>query len=351
MEDETRSRPAEWSTVSGALAGPRLDWAFTGLALWMIGGIAWDFHVHAGGISFAEEGFFTPSHLTFYSAFVVIAGLLAVATVANYRRGDPLLAAIPTGYRLGVLGAGLFVLGGPADVLWHTAFGFEVGVEALTSPSHLFLVVGATLFLSSPLRAAWVRREPPGGIGQVPLLISATFVAVGVSFFTIYQNPLIQPLGAPGGPSPDHSFLGVLWFAAIVAALALSLVRRFELARGAFTLVLGVLGLLVTAVIPSFEFLPAMVVTGIVTDGLYYMVRDRWPTARVVRVLGAAVPAVLFTAYFTTVWRLYGLGWSLHVWTGGIVSAGLVGLLVSYVVLPTGRGVGGPKGTDTPDVR
>lgn len=29
------------------------------------------------------------------------------------------------------------------------------------------------------------------------------------------------------------------------------------------------------------------------------------------------------------------LVWAIHVWTGGIVSAGLVGLLMSYVVIPT----------------
>lgn len=332
------------------LSGRRLDWGFTALALWMIFGIAWDFHVHAGGISFAEEGFFTLSHLTFYTAFAAIAGLLAAATYANYRRGDRLLGAIPRGYRLGVLGAGVFVLGGPADFLWHSAFGFEVGVEALTSPSHLLLVVGATLFLSSPLRAAWVRTGTPPGLNQGPLLVSATFVAVGVSFFTIYQNPLIRPLGAPGSPTPDHSFLGVLWFAAIVAALGLSLVRRFRLATGAFTLVLGLLGLLVTAIVPSFEFLPGMVITGMVSDGLYYIVRDRWPTDRVLRLLGAAMPSVLFALYFATVWFRYGLTWSLHVWTGGIVSAGLVGLLVSYVLLPTGRRVGKADRAGTPDM-
>lgn len=339
-------RRADWSAVARVLTGWRLDAAVTALSLWMIAGVAWDFRVHAHGISFAEEGFLTAPHVTFYSAFVAIAVVMGLATYARYRRGDSWWAAIPDGYHLGLLGVGLFVLGGPADFLWHHTLGFEVGVEALTSPSHLLLVVGATLFLSSPLRAAWDREDTPAALAQLPLLVSATFVGVAVTFFTVYSNPLVQPLGAPGGPPPDESFLGLLWFAAVVAALCLTLVQRFRLATGAFTLVLGLLGLLLTAVTPSYELWPAAIGAGLVGDALYDAVRDRWPTVRVVRLLGAAVPVALYTLYFGTVALLHGLVWSLHIWTGGIVSAGLVGLLVSYVVIPSTGG-----GTERPGDR
>lgn len=337
LVNRLQHRLAGLADIAGDLKGWRFDATFILLALWMIGGIAWDFHAHAGGISFAEEGFFTASHVTFYSAFVAIALLITVATYANYRRGDSLLNAVPQGYRLGVLGVALFMFGGPTDFLWHSQFGFEVGVEALTSPSHLLLVVGATLFLSSPLRATWFRETIPPGVRQVPMLVSATFIAVLVSFFTVYQNPLVQPLGVPGGPSPDHSFLGILWFSAIVVALGLTLLRRFRLAIGAFTLVLGLLGLLVTAITPTFEFLPAIIATGVIADVVYYGARNRWSLVRTVRLLGAALPIFLFTFYFATVAVVYGLIWSVHVWSGGVISAGLVGLLVSYVVVPSHR--------------
>lgn len=337
LANRLRHRLAGWADITGDLEGWRLDAVFTLLALWMIGGVAWDFHIHAGGISFAEEGFFTVSHVTFYSAFIAIALLITAATYANYRRGASLLEAVPQGYRLGVLGVALFMLGGPTDFLWHSQFGFEVGVEALTSPSHLLLVVGAALFLSSPLQAAWGRENTPSGVRQISMLLSATFVAALVNFFTVYQNPLVQSLGVPGGPSSDHNFLGILWFTVIVIALGLTLLRRFRLAIGAFTIVLGLLGLLVTAIASTFEFLPAIIATGIITDGLYYGARDRWSLVRTVRLLGAALPIFLFTFYFVTVAVVYGLVWSVHVWSGGIISAGLVGLLVSYVVVPSHR--------------
>lgn len=333
--DATRDRLAGWIDTLGDWEGWRLDAVFTVLVVWMIGGITWDFHTHAHGISFAEEGFFTDSHIVFYAAFVAIALLITLVTYANYRRGRALLDAIPHGYRLGVLGVGLFALGGPADFLWHSTFGFEVGVEALTSPSHLLLAIGATLFLSAPLRAAWNRSPSPTGIRQLPLLLSATIVGVLVTFFTVYQNPLTEPFGTPGGPAPDQSFLGILWFTAIIVALVATLLRRFELTLGAFTLLLGVLGLLVTAIHLTFEFVPAMLITGLAIDVVYYGIRDRWRLVRTVRLVGAALPTLLFTLYFATVAIQYGLGWAVHIWTGGIVSAGLVGLLVSYVAIPS----------------
>lgn len=330
-------RLAGWIDRVAEFDGWRFDAAFILLALWLIGGVAWDFHAHAGGISFAEEGFLTASHATFYSAFVAIAVLITAATYANYRRGDSLLAAIPRGYRLGVLGAAIFMLGGPADFLWHSQFGFEIGVEALTSPSHLLLVVGAALFLTSPLRAAWVRENPLPGIRQIPMLLSAAFIPVLIVFFTIYQNPLVQSLGVAGGPSPDQSFLGILWLSAILVAAVLTLLRRFRLATGAFTLVFGLFGVLVTAVSPTFEFLPAIVATGAITDGLYYLTRNRLSPVRTARLLGTSLPIILFTCYFGTVAAVSDLVWSVHIWSGGIISAGLVGLLVSYVAIPSQR--------------
>lgn len=332
----TRNRLTRWIDKLEEFEGWRLDAAFTVVALWMIVGITWDFHVHAEGISFAEEGFFTEPHITFYSAFLAIALLITIATYANYRRGPTLLEAIPQGYRLGAVGVVIFALGGPADFVWHSLFGFEeASVEALTSPAHLLLVIGAALFFSSPLRAAWSRSRTPTGIKQLPLLISATIVGILVTFFTVYQNPLVEPFGASVGPAPDPSFLGILWFTAIIVALVLTLLRRFQLTLGAFTLILGLLGFLVTALIPTFEFLPAMLITGILTDGLYYGIRDRWSLVRTVRLIGAGLPIILFTLYFATVAIQYGLVWSDHIWTGGIVSAGLVGLLMSYVILPS----------------
>lgn len=66
--------------------------------------------------------------------------------------------ALPDGYAAGALGVFVFGVGGIADSLWHTFFGVEVDLEALLSPAHLLLFAGATLILTTPVRADGVDR-------------------------------------------------------------------------------------------------------------------------------------------------------------------------------------------------
>lgn len=334
MSSESTGKRLRRAVPAFRLDGWRLDAVFTALALWMIAGVALDFRAHAHGISFEEEGFFTPSHVAFYAAFVAIAVTIAGATYRNHRPGVSWVEAIPDGYRIGVLGVVLFALGGPTDFLWHVTFGFEEGVEGLTSPTHLLLAVGATLFFSSPLRAAWT-REPSSLREQVPAMVSAALVFTLVAFFTLYESPFAHPVGIEGsGADAGGALLGVVWFSAVAAGLVLTLARRFELAPGAFTVVFALVGVLVTSPAGTFAFVPALALTGAVADGLFRAIRPSRDRAAAFRLFGAAVPLVLSALYFLTVVVRWELAWTTHVWAGAIVSAGLVGLLASYVAVP-----------------
>jgi hypothetical protein len=57
-------------------------------------------------------------------------------------------------------------------------------------------------------------------------------------------------------------------------------------------------------------------------------------------VFAFAVPALLYLFYFLNLaivepWRFQSrITWSVHFWAGSIVLAGLVGFLLSYVMLP-----------------
>jgi hypothetical protein len=46
------------------------------------------------------------------------------------------------------------------------------------------------------------------------------------------------------------------------------------------------------------------------------------------------VPLVWYSLYFLALHLTHGVWWSVHVWAGAIVVAGLVGWLVSYLVVP-----------------
>ena len=49
------------------------------------------------------------------------------------------------------------MLGGAGDIVWHTLFGIEAGIEALLSPTHLLLAFGGAVAVSGPLHAIWHR--------------------------------------------------------------------------------------------------------------------------------------------------------------------------------------------------
>ena len=48
--------------------------------------------------------------------------------------------------------------GAIGDMFWHIIFGIEVSIDALLSPTHLLLLIGALLILSGPSPGRMVRR-------------------------------------------------------------------------------------------------------------------------------------------------------------------------------------------------
>src|SRR5262245_15255747 len=137
----------------------RFDWLIAGLSAWFLGGIYLDgwAHTHVPAL----ETFFTPWHAVLYSGFAAVAFALAVTQARNMRHGAPWRQALPAGYGLSLVGAGIFLIGGMLDLLWHLLFGIERSIEALLSPTHLILATGGILMVSGPLRAV-ARRAAPG---------------------------------------------------------------------------------------------------------------------------------------------------------------------------------------------
>ena len=102
------------------------------------------------------EGFFTPWHGLLYAGFVGTAAW--TFWLAYQRRAEAprwWRDGWPAGYRVGALGVLLFAAGGLGDMVWHEVLGVEVGLNAAFSPSHMLIVVGSVLMLTSPLRSWW----------------------------------------------------------------------------------------------------------------------------------------------------------------------------------------------------
>jgi hypothetical protein len=152
--------PGDGERTARPVATPRFEWAVLLLSLWfLIGGYAdaWA-HIHR-----QMESFFTPYHAIIYTAMVASLVLFGATLRRNRRAGYPLQRSMPLGYGLSAIGSVLFLVAGFADMTWHLVFGIEVSIQALLSPTHLFLGLAGVLLGTGPLRAAWLRGDVRAG--------------------------------------------------------------------------------------------------------------------------------------------------------------------------------------------
>lgn len=341
------------------VASSRFVWAvLAGGGLVQLGGYvdAWA-HVH-----FVEqESFFTPWHGVLYFGFLFSTVVLVGQMTRNHRRGFPWAGALPRGYGVSLLGAALFGTGGTTDYLWHMFFGLEVDTEALLSPPHLLLAIGSTLIMCGPLCAAW-KQEPslrdPGLRANLPMVLSMAFVLSALAFWTNYAHPIARPWPALGNqPTPGffpvvadpvirgggisnlhvaHALgvASVLLQSGILAGVVLAVLRRWDgrLPPGSLTIAFGYNALLIGFLQPG--LIPALVLAGVIADVLRLGLRPSAARPSAARVFGFAVPAVYYALYFLALELSKGVWWSAHLTAGATVLAGLVGLLVSVLVMP-----------------
>ncbi len=338
--------PARATVTSSAPGGLRFDLTTVLFSCWLIFGLYLDgwSHLNLGRI----ESFVTPWHAVLYSGFAAGALFLAFHQVRNMQRGSDWRRALPEGYLLSLLGAGMWMLGGALDFVWHSVFGFEVNVEALLSPTHLVLAAGGTLIVTGPLRAAWRRSNaatPASWEGLLPALVSLFLLLSILTFFTQYVHFLTDPRGFVG-PKPENSFhfdlLGVS--SALIYSTALMGAVLFALGR--WTLPVGSMTLLISAnVLMMFlmryrenKDLPwltgAVMLAGVVADLLLQVLKPSPGRPRSMRAFAFLVPWMLFLFYYLALIATAGTWWSIHMWLGVPLQAGVVGLFLSYLVVP-----------------
>ena len=77
----------------------------------------------------------------------------------------------------------------------------------------------------------------------------------------------------------------------------------------------------------EYRFIPAALIAGALAE----IVAAVWPPrrGRVADAVAAFLtPALFFACYFVAIVLTSGLGWSLHLWLGAILLAGVIGLLL-----------------------
>ena len=308
------------------------------LGTWVLVGLFVDGWAHNIG---KPESFFTPWHGLFYSGYLATAAWMWT----RYQRHR----AVPAGYELGFAGMIAFAVGGVADMFWHLAFGVEQGLEALLSPSHLVLFVSGVLAVSSPLRAAWsdADGEPaPSLRAFLPTVLSTTAVTATVSFFLMQYSPFLTDAAtrrpyrqiaervdpALAGWLAEEvrieGFAGILMTTLVLLAPSFLLLRRWQVPRGTFTLLFTAVVVLTSSLhgFEMFETVLSGLVAGAAADLLAAELQPSRPPSTVLRVVGFVVPVVLWLTYFAVLALLYDVGWSMELWSGITLMAGLAGL-------------------------
>ena len=329
------------------LAEPRSHWFASPLqnivtllvGSWLMIGIFVDgwAHNHLGE---TLETFFTPWHAVFYSGFLATAlwvGWLGRLGWLGGRRG---LNAFPVGYRQGAIGVGVFALGGLGDMTWHIIFGIEVGIDALLSPTHLLLFLGAELIVLSPLVACW--RTPGPRLARAglvwPAVLSVTAALSFASFMHMYTWALV---GLPAASSYEgaRTFVtGTLLTSLMLSAPVLLLLRRWQLPMGSVTLIFGLNTLLMRGMTVGLEYeagvLLLALLAGLAADLLLRWLRPSPLRPAAYRTFAAALPLLVWVPYFAVGGRASGVGASLELWAGACVMAALGGLALSTLMVP-----------------
>ena len=330
----------------------RFDLVTMLLSVWMVGGVFVDGWAHIN-LPSTQESFFTPWHAVLYSGFAAVTAWMSVPVLRSEHRDW--LQRVPPGYGLAFVGLVVFAAGGAGDALWHTLFGIEVGIDALLSPTHILLLVGGLLVLTSPVRTAWrtVDEPAPSFAKLLPALLSITLTAALLAFFFAYAWGAFDT--SPAAPVPPaaldenaaghleaeraiaYGLLSRLVTTVVLLGPLLYLARRWRLPAGAFTLVFASVSALVFALgdAPA-GLLAAQVAAGLAADVGLRLLGGRAAAPWALRGLAAGSALVLWTAHFAALAATEGLGWTPELWGGAIAMAVLAAFGTAILAAPAG---------------
>lgn len=310
------------------------------LAVTLVGGVYLDgwAHVHAAGL----ETFFTPWHGVLYGAFTML-GLWVALMLWRRRLAVSWAERIPYGYGYGLVGVAVFTAGGLLDMAWHLAFGVEIGLEALISPTHLLLLTGGVLLVATPLRADTATGGRGTGWPAVLSLAAATSLA---AFFLSYlsafadpgaRNPIVMvPHGLPGHREGELAAVagvgGYLLTTLLLVVPLLHLYQRRQLPRGAATVLVAAAALPVTVLVDP--QMTVMALAGVAAAVLVEVLLALWP-ALPDTVLAGLLPTLVWSGHLVGITTVAEVRWSPEMWAGAVALSALLAMALTR--LPGGR--------------
>jgi len=324
------------------------DLLMAAISVWIVVAVHLDGRAH-----FLElpDSFFTWWHLLMYSgAGLAVAALLSMG-VRRRGAGQSVIAAAlrpPTGYGVALAGAAVFLAGGIADMLWHSVFGIETGIDALLSPTHLMLMSGAVLLFSGPVLASSDKHHT-GAAWDLAALAGVGAIAAVAGFATIYTSafstnaPLRVVEHFPEG-TPEHEAAEVpaAWGLAsfVLTTLLLVVPLAFLLKRRPVpmgTVTVGVTGLAALAATLNDFQRPWVIVAaavGAVVIDLVIAVATRRSLRWVPVIAAVATPLVVWSAHMVVLQLTDGVRWSAELVAGSVLLSALTAAGVAIVIGP-----------------
>ncbi len=362
------------------------------LAIWPLTALAFDGRSHNNFTG--QEAFFSTPHTFMYAGMTVAALWISWLVVrhqleagADPGRGRVDLRAIPAGYGIAIVGLAMLAVGGPADFLWHSAYGFEVGVDAVYSPPHLLLFTGGALAASTGIRSMWAKAgSAPDLVRFLPVVVSSALTLFMLGFMSMYLSAYmtnVSPTGAfnddierlndvrfdqsvglaPGltGYGDDawpyhyysagHGMAAMIITTAILLGPVLILLRRWRPPFGAVTLSYLGFGLLFSVLTEYRDavLIASLVVAGATVDLLARRLRPaEGVSAGALRIIGTSTAATLWSSYYAVLALAEGIGWEAPMIAGALVIGVLTGLGVSILVAPPAVGQAPEKDAAAP---
>ena len=343
-----RMMPA--SAAGRAIAGEpadniRLDWIMSLICCAIVFGLYIDGWAHNHGR--VDDSFFTPWHALLYGAVGLSGLVLILCHFRNVSKGFRWSKALPAGYTLSLIGFFAFGAGGVVDMIWHEVFGFEESIEALISPSHLFLALTGLLIMTGPIRALWRRESDGTWRNLAPAILCFICITSVFTFFNAYA-PIGGDMIILTGPRPaDHQLqdvAGIIPFVIqsnILLGAALFMTRRWRLPFGAITLLFAINSLLMTwyrvGEAGEFIFVVNAAIVGLIGD--YLLSGPRPIETRRLRLAACLIPfayslgaMLVIHLLGNSVWETGGLWWLIHMWLGVPVLAAAFGYGLSMIM-------------------
>lgn len=353
------------------------------LAIWPITAMFFDGRNHNNEVG--QESFWSLPHLVLYSGATVL-GLWVALIVVRYQIAAGIdvkrlmvdFKAIPVGYGVAIIGLTILAVAGPWDLIWHEIYGFEVGVDAIYSPSHLCLFFGALLVTSTGIRSMWAKADIAPDLKEFAPVVLSAMLFIGVSGFitmylstfmtnvtpttdfvndlknfndvrsdqTIGLNPGLTGYGDDKWPyqfySVSHGMASMIVTTLVLLGPVLLMLRRWRVPAGAFTLIFFGYGLLVNIMTEyrDIVLIIPLILAGVAADVVQSRVAK--PGERLtlggIRIAGPVIGAVLWLSYYGVLALDKGLGWTPTQWVGALFVGFMTSFGVAFLIAPPAYG-------------